>query len=188
MARSTQKTPAPPAPRMTYDPAVDAAAIVFVAKPDGTPITRELAPHVRADYVGDQLVAFEILDASAIIPLQVLQAMGPAGDMLTLEEAAQETGRQAQTIRKAIAAGKIDGAEKKGRDWRVPRHALANYLEELSPAGRPPAKGGASGLLADLRARGIVTTVERPQTQAAKVKSGRHAGSAKSPVTGRNRR
>ncbi|MBX3173257.1 MAG: DUF2283 domain-containing protein [Gemmatimonadaceae bacterium] len=125
------------APRMSYDPAVDAAAIVFVAKPHGRPVTRELAPHIRADYVGEQLVAFEILDASAILPLQVLQAMGPAGAMLTILEAAAETRREPQTIRKAIAAGKIVGAEKDGRDWRVPRHALLNYIEQLKPAGRP---------------------------------------------------
>lgn len=136
MPRKT--TPTAPAPRMTYDPTADAVAIQLVAGHGGRPVTRELAPHVFADYLGDQLVAFEILDASAIIPLQVLQLMGPAGQMLSLEEAAKETGRQAQTIRKAIAAGKITGAEKKGRDWRVPRHALWNYLEELSPAGRPP--------------------------------------------------
>lgn len=123
--------------RITYDRAADAVAIIFAPRPDGRPLTKDLGHGVSADFIGKQLVGFEILGASALIPPAALETIGAAGEELSLKQAAKEAKRQPQTLRKAIERGAIIGAEKRGRDWVMTRAALFNYLESLAPAGRP---------------------------------------------------
>lgn len=123
---------------ITYDRSADAIAITLNPAARGRPVTHELSPHIRADYIGTQLVSLEILDASAILPAAALEQLGTARVMLSIAAAAREAKREPRTIRAAAAAGRIDGAVKEGRDWFVPRAGLWNYLEQLGPAGRPP--------------------------------------------------
>ena len=122
---------------MHYDATADALAITFGGSARGRPITRQIAPGIHADYVGTQLVAIEILDASTRMNPKVLAKVAPATEWLTIAEAVAESRRQPTTLRNAIAAGKLE-AKKHGRDWMVARTALWNYLEALGPAGRKP--------------------------------------------------
>jgi hypothetical protein len=130
-------------PKITYDAAADAVAIILSPTPRGKhPVTRALdanVPQLRGDFIGTQLVAFEILDASSLIDPKALSQYGSSVEWLILEDAAKEAKRALVTIRQAAAAGRIEGAEKRGRDWFIPRAGLWNYLETLAPAGRPPA-------------------------------------------------
>lgn len=124
--------------RFTYDASADAVAIQFGPAPKGVrPLTRSLSPQIRADFHGETLLAFEILDASTVLPAAALETMRAPVELLTLQEASRESKREPRTLRSAIAAGRIVGAVKRGRDWIVPKHALWNYLESLAPAGRP---------------------------------------------------
>ena len=122
---------------MHYDAIADALAITFGGSTGGRPITRRIAPGIQADYVGTQLVAIEILDASTRMDPQVLAKVTSATEWLTIAEAVVESRRQPTTLRNAIAGGKLE-AKKHGRDWMVARSALWNYLEALGPAGRKP--------------------------------------------------
>lgn len=128
----------PAVPQMTYDPTADAVAIVLAPSVKGARVTRAAPAALRADFVGDQLVGLELLGASALLPTAALAALRPPIEELTMAEAVRESHRQPRTLRSAIAAGKLE-ATKRGRDWFIPRHALWNYLESLSLAGRPPA-------------------------------------------------
>lgn len=124
-------------PMLSYDAAADAVAIQFASAPKGkAPTTRELAPHIRADFLGTQLLGLEILEASTMLSAEALKGLTPPVELLTITEAAKESKRAPTTIRSAIAAGRLT-ATKKGRDWVVARHDLWNYLEDLAPAGRP---------------------------------------------------
>ncbi|MEX2181726.1 MAG: DUF2283 domain-containing protein [Gemmatimonadaceae bacterium] len=123
---------------MTYSPEADAFALDFHPVPAGRRVTRELAPNVRADYIGDRLVGFEILDASTLIPSEALATIGaPSFPVLTIAEAAKKFKRHPRTLRYAAERGKIAGAEKTGRDWLVPYVGVLNYVVNLPPAGRP---------------------------------------------------
>ncbi|MEX2181656.1 MAG: DUF2283 domain-containing protein [Gemmatimonadaceae bacterium] len=128
---------------MKYDPQADALAIRFTRAKDARPVTRVLAGNIRGDYVGEQLVAIEILAASQLIDPRSLATIAPAGTWLTIEEAVKVSKRQPTTLRNAIAHSRLK-AEKRGRDWMVLESELLNYLESLSPAGRKPANRSAS--------------------------------------------
>lgn len=124
-------------PTLSYDAAADAVAIQFAAAPKGqAPITRELAPHIRADYLGAQLLGLEILEASAMLSAEALAGLTPPVELLTIREAAKASKREPTTLRSAIAAKRLI-ATKKGRDWQIARHDLLSYLDGLAPAGRP---------------------------------------------------
>jgi hypothetical protein len=124
---------------MTYSPTADAFALSFNPAPRGKRLTRELLPGFRVDFVGDVVVGIEILDASALLPAAALATIGtPPVVMLSLAEAGREFKRHPRTLRHAAERGKIDGAVKDGRDWRVPRLGVLNYIANLPPAGRPP--------------------------------------------------
>ncbi len=126
-----------PRPKMHYDPTMDALSITFGRSARGRPITSEIAPGIHADYIGAQLIAIEVLDASMHVSPKVLANIEPPTEWLTIAEAVAESRRRPTTLRNAIAAGKLE-AEKRGRDWMVTRSSLWNYLEALRPAGRKP--------------------------------------------------
>ena len=51
---------------------------------------------------------------------------------LTVEEVAKETGRAPSTIRDWLISGALCGYKLNGRDWRVSRDSLRNYLHTQS--------------------------------------------------------
>lgn len=126
-------------PSVTYDATVDAVAVTLAPAPKGSrPVTRELAPGIRADFAGAQLLGLEILDASAMWSARVLATFVPPVTWLTMDEAMAKSKRERSTLKAAIATGRMPGARKVGRDWLIPEHELWNYLESLAPQGRPP--------------------------------------------------
>ena len=52
-----------------------------------------------------------------------------SGRDLTVEQVADETGRAASTVRDWLRSEALRGYKLNGRDWRVPRAALDEYLE-----------------------------------------------------------
>ena len=52
---------------------------------------------------------------------------------LTSTEYARRIGASPRYIRKLAKDGRIDGAQKRGRDWHIPEDALCQRL----PPGRP---------------------------------------------------
>lgn len=68
------------------------------------------------------------------------QQSSPSAPLLTLGEAAAESGLAASTLRVQLNAGRLKG-EKRGRDWFVDSTSLLNYLKSRSSRGRPPASG-----------------------------------------------
>lgn len=129
-------------PAITYDPDADAVAIDLAPTPKGAlRVTRALLaerPDLRADFVGEQLMGFEILGASAFFAPEVLARFGPAAIEHTLAEAAALAKLNPTTLRVLVNQGKLP-ARKKGRDWLVKESDLWNYVESRSPAGRPAA-------------------------------------------------
>jgi hypothetical protein len=128
---------------MKYDAAADALAISFHPRPKGTPTTRELEVRpgelIHADFIGEQLVGFEILDATRLIPAAALKTISAAGELLSVKDAAAISKRAPRTLRIAAERGRIPGAVKEGRDWLIPASGLWAYIDDLSPRGRPPA-------------------------------------------------
>lgn len=62
------------------------------------------------------------------------------GDYLTPEEAADELGLTADTIRRYCnhtQSPKLKG-EKLGRDWLIPKKEVERYKRERRETGRPP--------------------------------------------------
>jgi excisionase family DNA binding protein len=60
-----------------------------------------------------------------------LQALEPASvepEDLTVEQAAKHLHRSESTIRDWVESGRLPGAYKRGRVWRVPRAALTNGI------------------------------------------------------------
>jgi excisionase family DNA binding protein len=59
---------------------------------------------------------------------------------LNIEQAAQEFGMSAHTLRLVAKSGKLPGARKIGGRWFVHRATLEKYFESsLSPEQQPPA-------------------------------------------------
>ena len=54
-------------------------------------------------------------------------------DMITTTEAAQILGYSRMSVRNLCAWGKLPGAEKRGRDWFIPRASVEMY--EKGPQG-----------------------------------------------------
>ena len=62
---------------------------------------------------------------------------------LTVEEVAKETGRAPSTVRDWLISGALCGYKLNGRDWRVPRDSLREYLDVQSsePRSKPQDAG-----------------------------------------------
>lgn len=56
-------------------------------------------------------------------------ADAPVAD-LTVQEVAEELDRAPSTVRGWLGSGDLEGYRLRGREWRVPREALAAFLEE----------------------------------------------------------
>jgi uncharacterized protein YuzE len=125
--------------RMTYDPEADAMGVRFRASQSIR--TKQLAPDHFADFDRrGRLVGLEVLHASRQYPRADLERLASPVELLTLPEAAKESGLSPTTLRGQIRAGRLPGV-KRGRDWLVAGHELWNYLESRSPRGRPGARG-----------------------------------------------
>jgi len=121
---------------LTYDSSVDA---FYFGLASGTPVARtsEWGPGVHLDVdARGRVLGIEVLDASRHFDAAVLAALQPPTTMLTLSEAASESGLSAGTLRVLLNNGRLVG-EKRGRDWQVSLSDLYTYLESRAPAGRP---------------------------------------------------
>ena len=121
--------------RFTYDEAADAMAVELAPGTKPTR-TRRIARDVNIDFdARGRLISVELLNASEHYDARALAAMDSPEQLLTLTEAADESGLSAATLRKQIHNGRLS-AVKRGRDWMVAEHALWNYLETRDPRGR----------------------------------------------------
>jgi len=121
---------------LTYDKSVD--VFQFSLAP-GTPVARtvEWGPGIYVDLDADRRVlGIEVLDASKHFDAAILAALQSPNTMMTLNEAASESGLSAGTLRVLLNNGRLAG-EKRGRDWHVSLSDLYTYLESRAPAGRP---------------------------------------------------
>jgi len=93
-----------------------------------------------------------VLDAEALRRLAGIEPEAEAGASvvltdLTAEAAGAELGRSASTVRAWCFQGRIPGAYRLGREWRIPRASLRRYLDAQAvlaagPVGDgPPAAG-----------------------------------------------
>ena len=74
---------------------------------------------------------------------------------LTVEEVAKETGRAPSTVRDWLISGALCGYKLNGRDWRVARSALRQYLDAQSThATETPGEVGKADITAWRRVRG----------------------------------
>lgn len=123
--------------RVEYDKAADAAYIRLTEAPaSGRIKSRKAGAGIVLDFdSAKRLVGIEVLDASEQLPAELL-ADGGAPDAYTLGEAAAVSGLSPITLRSQIRNGRIE-AEKRGRDWLIPRSELATYLESRDVRGRP---------------------------------------------------
>jgi len=60
---------------------------------------------------------------------------------LTVEDVAEEVGRAPSTVRGWLIAGALRGYKLNGRDWRVPRSALREYLRSQGAERPEPSQG-----------------------------------------------
>ena len=121
--------------RFTYDATVDSLAIELVPGVRSRR-TECIAPGINIDFDGRRrLISVEVSNASGFYPARDLAALESPEELLTLPEAADESGLSAATLRKQIHNEKLT-AIKRGRDWMVARHTLWNYLETRDPRGR----------------------------------------------------
>jgi hypothetical protein len=75
------------------------------------------------------------------VPREDLTQVPAAHDLLTLEEAARESGLSPSTLRVQLNHGRLKG-EKRGRDWFVDAAALFTYLDVEVRCGRDPTREG----------------------------------------------
>lgn len=129
--------------RASYSPEGDVLSIDLTGVPTtGRITTRQLPGGIFLDFDrSGRFHGIEIHEASARYDLAWLSAIGEAIDWLSLREAEAEAHEEGEPIsasqlRELLNDGKIAG-EKKGRDWRIARHVLWNYLETRPTAGRP---------------------------------------------------
>jgi uncharacterized protein YuzE len=125
--------------RITYDVEVDVLDISLTEKGHDRAASREVLPGVYLSVTPKgQLINIEMLDASRHLPMKELEELPSPVGYMTPNELARDSGLKAGTIADAAAAGKIEGVIKRGRIWRIPSAAFANYLERRSPSGRLP--------------------------------------------------
>ncbi len=98
--------------------------------------------------------AIAALPDDAMVPVGWIREQLGAGDDrladLTVEEAAAELGRAPSTVRGWLGSGELRGYRLNGREWRVPRAAVHDYLERQKNGNRQVTK--ANGKAADLSA------------------------------------
>lgn len=132
-------TTASTTPSLTYDAAADVLG-VWLAPDDGTAITRVVAPGVHVDVdASGRLVSVEVLDASGQYARAALEALAAPAELLTLAEAAEESGLAQATLRGLLNRGRLAGV-KRGRDWLVTAAALWSYLDSRDARGRKPVR------------------------------------------------
>jgi excisionase family DNA binding protein len=86
----------------------------------------------------DSAVTFTRAGLVALLDAGDDGAVSPeAGPDLTVEEVGKETGRAPSTVRGWLNAGALRGYKLNGRDWRVPRAALVDYLSKQTEATDP---------------------------------------------------
>lgn len=54
---------------------------------------------------------------------------------LTVEEVAEELGRRPSTIRGYLGSGDLRGYKLRGREWRIPRGAVREFVDARGMAG-----------------------------------------------------
>jgi excisionase family DNA binding protein len=98
--------------------------------------TIRLAPGVSVDFDREgRLVCLEVLAASASYPRAQLEQLDEPIELITVAEAAQDTGLHPAKIRRQILAGRIPGARKDGLEWLVPREELWTFLRSRAKTG-----------------------------------------------------
>ena len=82
--------------------------------------------------------------AVTITRADLMALLEEGGDPATLgsDLTAQETGRARSTVRGWLIAGMLRGYKLNGRDWRIPRAALRDYLTAQTRAWEPPGGTG----------------------------------------------
>ena len=126
--------------RITYSRTYDALAVELAPGPCVESIS--LGPGITADIDREgRLICIEVLNASAWYSLPQLETLPSAVELITVREAARDSGFRVSTLRKHILAGRIPGARKDGRDWLLPRHELRSLLQNRPRIGRPPGSG-----------------------------------------------
>ena len=110
---------------------------------------RQLASALPSD---DAAVSFTRADLLALAEEDEAPAT-PARD-LTVEEVAEEMGRAPSTVRGWLITGALRGYKLNGRDWRVPRPALRDYVTARTETNDPPSEGGEVDITAWRRVRG----------------------------------
>lgn len=90
---------------------------------------RQLAAALPSDASSVTLTRRDLLVMLEGVSDHVASAQGR--DM-TVEEVAEEVRRSPATIRRWLIAGELRGYKLQGRDWRVPRPALREYLDRQS--------------------------------------------------------
>ena len=74
---------------------------------------------------------------------------------MTVKEVAEETGRATSTVRRWLISEALRGYKINGRDWRVTRSALREYLTaQSSETGGPPPDAGEVDIADWRRVRG----------------------------------
>jgi uncharacterized protein YuzE len=127
--------------QLTYDPQVDALMIILNERrrrnARARVISRKVASGIYVDEdTNGNLIAIEVLDASARIPRTQLDDLPSPARILSLAQAAKESRLSPDTLRSQINKGRLK-AEKRGRDWTVSETDLINYLESRDTRGRP---------------------------------------------------
>jgi excisionase family DNA binding protein len=84
--------------------------------------------------------------------LAELEAGGDSLPDLTVEEVGRELNRSPSTIRGWLGSGKLRGYRMNGREWRVPRAAVREYLEGQRNGGGCARASRSRGQQADLAA------------------------------------
>lgn len=136
----------------TYDREADALSITLL--PDVPRArTQQVRRGILAHYDGkDRLIELEVLGASDMYAPAVLERMASPAELLTIAEAAKESGLNPSTLRKQIGNKKLK-ATQKGRDLFVTRADLFTYLDNRAPSGRPARRKKARRRTMDERAK-----------------------------------
>lgn len=94
------------------------------------------------------------LPDDALVPVRwVRERLGGTAESdrisdLTVQEVADELGRQPSTVRGWLGSGDLDGYKMNDREWRVPPEALRAFVEAQRDAR--PDRAGAGARAADL--------------------------------------
>ena len=92
---------------------------------------RQLAAALPSDTSSVTLTRGDLL---AMLEGSSVDVQAPAGRDMTVEQVAEEVQRSPSTIRRWLIDGNLRGYKLQGRDWRVPRPALREYLaRQASP-------------------------------------------------------